>query len=198
METNSKNIDVNKCKYRDKYTNFCLAERNKIGDTYILCTGTNCYFKNWQHKEQELTHVKKENERLLKAIIKAQVEIVQKNIDETNILLMKENMDLQQQLKAKEQECGKWKNAYEVKEDALKEAEEYTEELEEKYHKLQEQFKAENEKYKEKLGIIGDVCICSKSPMRCEICPMCYECEELCVNDENLQDIILQIIKEMK
>ena len=38
------------------------------------------------------------NERLLQTIAKNQAEIVQKNIDETNILLMKENMDLQKQL----------------------------------------------------------------------------------------------------
>ena len=43
------------------------------------------------------------------------------------------------QLKRKEQECEKWKNAYGVKEDALEEAEEYTEELEEKCHKLKQQ-----------------------------------------------------------
>ena len=48
------------------------------------------------------------------------------------------------QLKRKEQECKKWKNAYEVKEDALAESEEYCEELEEQYNKL----KAKNDELK--------------------------------------------------
>lgn len=46
-------IDTNKCKYRDKYTNFCLAEKDEIGETYIICTGTDCYFKQLVRKTQE-------------------------------------------------------------------------------------------------------------------------------------------------
>ena len=62
-------------------------------------------YKQLQAKNQKLTHFKKENERHLQTIVKDQAEIVKKNIDETNILLIKKNMDLQQQLQAKEQEC---------------------------------------------------------------------------------------------
>lgn len=51
-------IDVNKCKYRDKCTNFCLAERNEIGDTYTICTGTNCYFKKLARKTKECEELK--------------------------------------------------------------------------------------------------------------------------------------------
>ena len=46
-------IDVNKCKYRDSYTNFCLAEKDDIGETYTICTGTDCYFKQLARKAQE-------------------------------------------------------------------------------------------------------------------------------------------------
>ena len=52
-------IDVNMCKYRDKCTNFCLAERNEIGDTYTICTGTDCYFKQHARKTQECEGLKK-------------------------------------------------------------------------------------------------------------------------------------------
>lgn len=45
-----------------------------------------------------------------------------------------------------------------------------------------------------KLEKIKEVVKCSKETM-CDNCPMCEWCEELCVNDENLQDIILQIIE---
>lgn len=64
-----------------------------------------CLYKQYSRKKQECVEWKKCNERLLQALIKDQSEIVQKNIDETNILLTKENADLQQQLKTKEQEC---------------------------------------------------------------------------------------------
>ena len=46
-------IDVNKCKYRDSYTNFCLAEKDDIGETYTICTGTDCYFKQLARETQE-------------------------------------------------------------------------------------------------------------------------------------------------
>ena len=79
---------------------------NSLNKTSGYCKyNPNCHYKLYKRKKQKLTHFKKENEILLQTIIKDQAEIVQKNIDETNILLMKENMDLQQQLKAKEQEC---------------------------------------------------------------------------------------------
>lgn len=46
------------------------------------------------------------------------------------------------QLKSKEQECEKWKNAYEVKEDALAESEEECEELEEQRNQLKKEIEA--------------------------------------------------------
>lgn len=46
-------IDINKCKFRDKYTNYCLAERDDIGESYTICTGTDCYFKQLARKTQE-------------------------------------------------------------------------------------------------------------------------------------------------
>lgn len=46
-------IDVDKCKYRDSCSNFCLAERDAIGETRIICTGTGCYFKLLQRKKAE-------------------------------------------------------------------------------------------------------------------------------------------------
>ena len=51
-------IDINKCKYRDKYTNFCLAEKDEIGETYIICTGADCYFKQLARKTQECEELK--------------------------------------------------------------------------------------------------------------------------------------------
>lgn len=58
--------------------------------------------------------------------------------------------------------------------------------------------KQENAMLKEKLDRIKEVVKCSKEPMNCANCPICEWCEELCVNDENLQDIILQIIEGME
>lgn len=48
-----KMVDVNKCKYRDSCSNFCLAERDAIGESRTICTGTNCYFKQFQRKKAE-------------------------------------------------------------------------------------------------------------------------------------------------
>lgn len=48
-----KMVDVDKCKYRDSCSNFCLAERDAIGETRTICTGTNCYFKQFQRKKAE-------------------------------------------------------------------------------------------------------------------------------------------------
>ena len=55
-------IDVNKCKYRDSYTNFCLAEKDDIGETYTICTGTDCYFKQLARKAQELEKLREAND----------------------------------------------------------------------------------------------------------------------------------------
>ena len=57
-------IDVNKCKYRDSYTNFCLAEKDDIGETYTICTGTDCYFKQLARKTQECEELKNEYGKL--------------------------------------------------------------------------------------------------------------------------------------
>ena len=53
-------INVDRCKYRDKYTNFCLAEKDDIGETYTICTGTDCYYKQSKRKEQECEELKNE------------------------------------------------------------------------------------------------------------------------------------------
>ena len=45
-------IDVNKCKYRDTYTNFCKAEKDDIGECYTICTGNDCYYKQLQREKQ--------------------------------------------------------------------------------------------------------------------------------------------------
>lgn len=52
-------IDINNCKYRDKYTNFCLAEKDEIGETYTICTGTDCYFKQLARETQERDRYRK-------------------------------------------------------------------------------------------------------------------------------------------
>ena len=57
-------VDVNKCKYRDSYTNFCLAEKDDIGETYTICTGTDCYFKQLARKAQECEQIKEKYEAL--------------------------------------------------------------------------------------------------------------------------------------
>lgn len=46
-------VDVCQCEYKDKDSNFCLAKRDNIGDTYTICTGTNCYYKQLQRKTAE-------------------------------------------------------------------------------------------------------------------------------------------------
>lgn len=58
----------------------------------------NSFVEQLDQLKAKNTQLKKCNERLLQAIIKDQAEIVQKNIDETNISLLRENMDLQRQL----------------------------------------------------------------------------------------------------
>lgn len=37
----------------DKDLNFCLAERDDIGDCYTICVGTDCYFKQLARKTAE-------------------------------------------------------------------------------------------------------------------------------------------------
>ena len=77
---------------------------------------TNCYLEADKEIIDQLkaknTCLKKCNERLLQAIIKDQAEIVQKNIDETNISLLKENMDLQRQIDQLKAENDESKQAY--------------------------------------------------------------------------------------
>lgn len=51
--------------------------------------------------------------------------------------------------------------------------------------------------YAKALEEIREICKCSKSPMNCDECPQSDNCEELCVNDENLQDIIYDKINEV-
>lgn len=43
---------------------------------------------------------------------------------------------------------------------------------------------------------IREICKCSKGSS-CEECPHCGDCEELCVNDDNLQNIIINKINEV-
>lgn len=63
-------IDVNKCKYRDTHSNFCLAERDNIGECYTICTGNDCYFKQLRRKEQEYDRCKQALEKI-EEVIKA-------------------------------------------------------------------------------------------------------------------------------
>ena len=60
-------------------------------------------------------------------------------------------------------------------------------------HKLEE----ENKRYKQALEEIREICKCSKEPLNCDKCPQNDDCEELCINDENLQDIILAKVNEV-
>lgn len=48
----------------------------------------------------------------------------------------------------------------------------------------------------QKLERIRETCRCSRDNTNCAKCPMCDECEELCTDETNLQDIILRIIDE--
>lgn len=57
-------IDIDRCKYRDKYTNFCLAEKDDIGETYTICTGTDCYYKQLARKTQECEELKRDYQEL--------------------------------------------------------------------------------------------------------------------------------------
>lgn len=77
-------IDINKCKFRDKYTNYCLAERNDIGESYTICTGTNCYFKQLARKTQECEAYKKQLEfvRTHRTVIDAEKNRYRKALEE--------------------------------------------------------------------------------------------------------------------
>lgn len=143
-------VDVSGC-------NFTLERDGKIKCECCHATGfgvicdceswKTCDYKNYKRKEQELTHFKKENERLLQTIIKDQTEIVQKNIDETNILLIKENTDLQQQLdqlKAENDELKKIIERLDVP----------------KHEVIDMDIALENEKLKQTLAEIRDIATC--------------------------------------
>ncbi len=120
-------VDVSECEYfRETLPSGFLGKHrcncDSINTMSFNCEGNNCIYKQLKAKEQELTHYKKENERLLQTIIKDQAEIVQKNIDETNILLIKENMDLQQQLDQLKAELKSAKELREYTYDCCKQA----------------------------------------------------------------------------
>lgn len=51
-------------------------------------------------------------------------------------------------------------------------------------------------KYSQALEEIRGICESSKV-LNCDECPICDDCEELCVNDDNLQNIILDKINEV-
>ena len=53
------------------------------------------------------------------------------------------------------------------------------------------------QRLKKALEDVRDVCNCSIEPMNCGKCPFNDNCEELCVNDENLQNIIINEISEV-
>lgn len=57
--------------------------------------------------------------------------------------------------------------------------------------------KEENTKYKQALDEIEKITKCSVDQDCCE-CPLCTLCEELCINEDNLQRIILDIISKAK
>ena len=86
------------------------------------------------------------------------------------------------------------------------ETEQRTKELEEENEWLKEEINIARENYglemefqnmyRETLEEIKEICKCSKE-MNCEECPQCDDCEELCVNDENLQDIITDKINSV-
>lgn len=102
--------------------------------------------------------------------------------------------NLQEQLSRKEQECEELKEK--VKElrqgwincDKERNLQEANSEFRQRVINRHEQ----------KLEKIRQICNCSKDEMNCDECPMRDECEELCVNNKNLQDIILRIIGEGK
>ena len=99
---------INACDKKMK----CVILQDDICEINPYCEGFNCYYKQLKRKEQDCAELKKHVDRLLQTLIKAQSEIVQKNIDETNILLIKENMDLQQQLDQLKAENDELKKAY--------------------------------------------------------------------------------------
>ena len=96
-------------------------------------------------------------------------------------------------LKAKEQECEKWKNAYEVKEDALTESEEYCEELEQQL----DQLKAENEHLSEKEEEAKHYLEEAEKFKNCisEIKSLCYEQD---LNEDFFACEVLQKISEVE
>ena len=79
-------IDVSKCKYRDEYTNFCLAEKDDIGETYTICTATDCYYKQLAHKTQECEQYKQALEEvygiIARLLITKDVKYLSKEINE--------------------------------------------------------------------------------------------------------------------
>lgn len=139
-------VDVSECIFHS------LTIIGYAGYNYCKCfecaceCHNDCYYKQLKHKEQELMHFKKENERLSQTIIKDQAEIVQKNIDETNILLIKENKDLQHQLDQLKAENEKLKDkAYILFDEAIIERDNFIEELKAECKELKEKVKELNQ-----------------------------------------------------
>lgn len=53
-----------------------------------------------------------------------------------------------------------------------------------------------SEEFRKCLEEIRELCKCSKD-LNCKECPQRSDCEELCLNDENLQNIITNKINEV-
>lgn len=109
------------------------------------------------------------------------------------------------QLKSKEQECEEKDKGIkflleklDLSNNRIQDCEIHWEKERKKLKQQLDQLKTSKEQAEQKLEEIRQICSCSKGQMNCELCPMCGECEEFCVNDENLQNIILQIIDEVE
>lgn len=91
-------IDINSCKYRDIHTNFCLAEKDENGETYTICTGTDCYFKQLAHKTQECEELKRKVE-LMMDCADCKVDKYKQALDEIE-------KELKEDIYCENQECG--------------------------------------------------------------------------------------------
>lgn len=191
---------------------------NECKETSTYCEGRNCLFKQLARKTHECEELKNK----LKYIRGENIHLKESATDEQIDFLALNNyiktLELQiDQLKAENDQLKKIIERLDVpkhevidmdialENEKLKaENEEYKKNGVDLFEQLSnglkanEKLKAQNEQAEQKLEKIRQICNCSKSQMNCEQCPMCDECEELCVNDENLQDIILQIIDEVK
>lgn len=192
-------VNVLSCKYylfRDKER---IASDRSCGIGLTACKGKNCDFK-------EIANLKRENKEKID-IIEQMIKILYPNASDDELYDVAFNGEYIDKLKELKDTADTMLMANDIKKQDIDSLREANERLEQENEELKERFEKrgelmcncakQREKYRSALEKIREICKCSKSPINCDECPQNNDCEELCVNDENLQDIIYDKINEV-